>query len=168
MLLIKYDKIDSTQDLARELSSKIYGDFVVMADEQLSGRGRRVRDWYSPKGGLWCTFCIKKINLEPEKLSQKVAKIICKVLREETDKNFEIKPPNDILYHGKKVCGILIENLKKRTLIGIGINTNLKKEIFPKNLREKIDTLYEITGKFYDNLAIVEKIYDIICRELLS
>ena len=49
----------------------------------------------------------------------------------------QIKWPNDVLIDGKKVCGILIENDVKRnevaySILGIGINANLKLSDFPE------------------------------------
>ena len=52
-----------------------------------------------------------------------------------------IKWPNDILYHGKKLVGILTEmsaSMEKidYIIMGIGINTGMKKNEFPEDFRE--------------------------------
>lgn len=45
----------------------------------------------------------------------------------------QIKPPNDILIDGKKVCGILTEKVGESLIVGIGLNVNIKN--FPEGLQ---------------------------------
>ena len=67
-------------------------------------------------------------------------------------KNAEIKWPNDILIHGKKVCGILTEaitsfNTIESVIIGVGIDANISIENFPEELRENMTTLNDEIGE---------------------
>jgi len=51
----------------------------------------------------------------------------------------QVKWPNDVLIHGKKVCGVLIESELRRdivdyAIVGIGVNVNLRLVDFPEIL----------------------------------
>ena len=59
-----------------------------------------------------------------------------------------IKWPNDIFAGGKKICGILIENVFEgdtvaRSIVGIGVNLN---NPLPAELKNTATSVYEITG----------------------
>lgn len=116
-----YPETDSTNNRARNLES---GSFVI-ARRQLSGKGRLGREWMSEKGGLYFSFV-----LEPPFGVEDVPKITLTagvaVAESLADFNAKLKWPNDVLIHGKKVCGILseisgeVERLK--IIVGVGIN----------------------------------------------
>ena len=71
-------------------------------------------------------------------------------IRKETGLEAGIKWPNDVVAHGKKLCGILTEmdteiNSINYVVIGIGINVN--QEQFPEEIRETAGSLYLELGK---------------------
>ncbi|MEM4884302.1 MAG: biotin--[acetyl-CoA-carboxylase] ligase, partial [Saccharolobus sp.] len=108
MLVIKLNKVTSTQDFAEAISSMLYEDFVVIAEEQTKARGRFGRSWYSPKGGLWFTYVKKNFKTELIQLSGiKTAIAIMDLLKDFVDA--KIRWPNDIVVNDKKIAGILIE-----------------------------------------------------------
>ena len=56
--------------------------------------------------------------------------------------------PNDVFAGGRKICGILIENVFEgenvsRSITGIGVNVN---NPLPESLRETAVSVYELTG----------------------
>ena len=62
--LLHLDEIDSTNDEAKRLAAA--GEpagLIVLADRQSAGRGRRGRNWASPKGNLYCSFLPNNILL---------------------------------------------------------------------------------------------------------
>ena len=69
---------------------------------------------------------------DASKITLKTAELIKEDLVKFFDlkkEDLQIKPPNDILLHGKKVCGILTESSSKKdnlefAVIGVGINLN--------------------------------------------
>ena len=127
-----FNDIDSTNDEAKRIN--LTKDFhIVIAEQQHKGRGRLGKKWSSPDlGNIYVTVCTEK-DLSHLPLSLVVG-VICKKGIEKLTNNNEIKLkwPNDILHNNKKVGGILIEKeITKgltRTIIGIGINLNIKKE----------------------------------------
>lgn len=105
---------------------------VVLADQQVHGRGRLGRHWVSPVGNLYAS-----IILRPDctlAASAGISLLTCVALGEALielgpdDLDLALKWPNDILINGAKVAGILLENSADdggRTafvIIGTGVN----------------------------------------------
>jgi BirA family biotin operon repressor/biotin-[acetyl-CoA-carboxylase] ligase len=119
----------SSMDLAWRLEAKnALSDWCsILAVEQLSGRGQWRRQWVSPPGNLYVSWRWPQ-NIShfgpangPSSLSLVVGYILAHAL-ETLDVPVEIKWPNDILWMGRKVGGILIEQRNKRCQVGIGLN----------------------------------------------
>lgn len=130
---IFYKRIDSTQDeIWRRLKKgDINNGTLVMADIQEFGRGTHGRVWHTDEEkNIAFSFLIKpncSIN-KIDGLTTDIAKIILNILKEEYKVELEIKKPNDIVYHNKKIGGILTETKLvseqvKDLVVGIGINT---------------------------------------------
>lgn len=115
----RFEKVPSTNEIAKDLAEKVEDDFIVSAEKQTAGRGRKDRSWRSPKGGLYFSLCIPKESL----ISLKVSVAIVKAL-EGLGLSPSLKWPNDVLLNGKKLCGILVENLEERSVVGVGLNMN--------------------------------------------
>ena len=105
---------------------------VIMADFQGEGRGQRGTKWLSDTGkNLLISVYLEFDNLSAvnqSALMQYSALSICQALQS-MGIPAQIKWPNDILVHGKKICGVLIENQLhgskiKNSVIGIGLNVN--------------------------------------------
>ena len=117
---------------------------IVVAEEQTSGHGRLTRGFYSPFAkGIWFSLILrpKFFPMEASKCTLLAAIGVCRGIRRLGLKDAGIKWPNDILYHGKKMVGILTEmsaSMEKidYIIMGIGINTGMKKSEFPEAFRE--------------------------------
>lgn len=128
-----YNKIDSTQDEIWRMikTGKINNGTLVMADIQEFGRGTHGRVWYTDeeKNIAFSFFIEPNCNIKKiEGLTFDIAMIILEILKEDYKIELEIKKPNDIVYHNKKIGGILTETKLiseqvKHLVIGIGINT---------------------------------------------
>ena len=125
-----FKEIDSTNDEAKRRDINSEFD-IIIAEEQFKGRGRRGNKWYSPNSqNIYMTLCTENlISFEPTSL---ITGVICKNSIKNVNNaiNVSLKWPNDILYKNKKIGGILVEkehfNNKIKTIIGIGINLNIK------------------------------------------
>lgn len=128
-----YKIIDSTQDEIWRIVEKgnINNGTLVMADIQECGRGTHGRVWHTDEEkNIAFSFLIKpncSIN-KIDGITTDIAKIILNILKEEYKVELEIKKPNDIVYHNKKIGGILTETKLvseqvKYLVVGIGINT---------------------------------------------
>ncbi len=116
-----YPETDSTNNRARNLEG---GSFVI-AEKQISGKGRLGREWVSEKGGLYFSFVLKPpFGVEDvPKITLTAGVAVAESL---AAFNARLKWPNDVLINGKKVCGILSEISgeveRPKIIVGIGIN----------------------------------------------
>lgn len=130
-----FDSIDSTNIYCKENHIKLKDRTLVIAKEQINGRGRLGRKWISSKGqGIYFSLVLKpEMALEEAFMfNQVIALSIINVINKYLNKNtLEIKWPNDIIINNKKIAGILTETsgeLEKvdYIIIGVGINLNNK------------------------------------------
>ena len=129
MRLKKYafNLVTSTNDVSiRKIKSK-NNQGVVISNKQTNGRGRHGKRWISINGNLFMSIFFKiNKNAQLKKITIKNCLIIKKAISKYLTKTITIKPPNDLLIHKKKFCGILQEtffnNNNKFLIIGIGIN----------------------------------------------
>jgi BirA family biotin operon repressor/biotin-[acetyl-CoA-carboxylase] ligase len=143
---IYFESIDSTNEFAkRELMNRTT-PFLVVADEQTAGKGKRDRQFYSPKNsGIYLSF-VYPSNFEKTSASDlptiKAGVATLKTLDKLTGKSFMLKWVNDVIYQGKKVAGILAEKTQKGLVIGIGINLS-KPESIPDEISTTAGWIYE-------------------------
>ncbi|MFC5770711.1 biotin--[acetyl-CoA-carboxylase] ligase [Thauera sinica] len=106
---------------------------VLVVDRQLAGRGRRGREWQSFDGGS-LTFSVQwrlpPAGTAPQGLSLVVGLAVARALEDSGVSGVQLKWPNDVLVHGRKIAGILIELVARQgrtaaAVIGIGINLRL-------------------------------------------
>lgn len=162
------ESVESTQKIAHRFASEDAPEgTVIIAEEQLSGRGRMARRWHSPKyTGIWMSMIIRPnipLSNAPQ-LTLLAAVAIVQAIDEMTDLIPEIKWPNDILINGKKVTGILTELQAEADrihsiIIGIGINVNQKKEDFPQELQEIATSLFIEDGEIVSRAELVRSIF---------
>lgn len=173
--ILFFEEVDSTNNKAKQIALEENEGTVVISEMQTSGRGRRGRGWYSPKGGIYVSFILKP-NVSPEKASQLT--LVSSLALVETlnamdnNLNANIKWPNDVLISGKKISGILTElssDMEKINyiVVGIGINLNTEKEILPENGTSlKIEIKEEVSIKLF--LKSFLEYYDSIYQEYLN
>lgn len=117
---------------------------IVVAEEQITGHGRLARGFYSPFAkGIWFSLILrpKFFPMEASKCTLLAAVGVCRGIRRMGLADAGIKWPNDILVYGKKLVGILTlmsASMEKidYIIMGIGINTGIKKNEFPEDFRE--------------------------------
>jgi BirA family biotin operon repressor/biotin-[acetyl-CoA-carboxylase] ligase len=94
----------------------------VLATRQWAGRGQMRRTWISQPGNLFAAW---RLPMPPNPwqnmLSVLVGWVMCRGLGE-LGVPVTLKWPNDILLHGRKIGGILIEERGDVLLAGIGLN----------------------------------------------
>jgi BirA family biotin operon repressor/biotin-[acetyl-CoA-carboxylase] ligase len=110
---IVFDRLDSTNTYAASQADDPANDgLVVIAREQTTGRGQHGRTWQAPAGSsvLLSVLVFPPPALRrPAVLTAWAAVSVCETIRGLTGLQAQIKWPNDVLIHGRKVCGILIE-----------------------------------------------------------
>ena len=149
--ILWFDEIESSNDVA--LQTGIHGT-VIVSECQTAGRGRLGRAWHSSKGrGLWFSIAL---DGHFEGLTFAAALAIRDSLRYEI--NLDIKWPNDLLYKGKKICGILVESRNGRSVLGVGLNVLHETKDFPPELRDIATSLKIETGQSLDRHDILHNI----------
>lgn len=125
-----YPVIDSTNAQALRDGINFGSGYVCLAEFQAAGRGRRGRTWVSPFGKniylsvMW-TFDGGASDLEG--LSLAVGVVIADVLRGLGLHDVQLKWPNDILWRGQKLAGVLLEMIGDpagvcQVVVGVGVN----------------------------------------------
>lgn len=151
--IIYYKSIDSTQkEIYRRLekNEKIENGTVILAEKQINGIGTHDRKWYSAKGENISFSFILYPNCTINKLEGftiKISEILVNEIKKVCNASLQIKEPNDLVYKGKKVGGILTKsttnkNKVKQIVIGIGINVNSTS--FPEELQNTAISLKQI------------------------
>ena len=150
-----YPVIDSTNRRAKSLAYHGASEgTIVVAEEQTGGKGRLERKYFSPYGkGIWFTTVLRP-NVSPNRAPQftLMAAVAVAEAMKRLNLKAEIKWPNDILFDGRKLVGILTEmtcELGKinYVVVGIGINVNINREEFPEDIRPIAASLSEMNGE---------------------
>lgn len=165
---IFFDEIDSTQKKARELAEKkVENGTIIITDYQTKGMGTHNRSWYheKEKNIAFSLILYPKCNINNlESLTIDIAKTMQHVVEELYEIKLEIKKPNDLIYHKKKVGGILtqiVTNGEKIKYLIIGIGMNINSTNFPEELHNVATSLKLEFGKEFSR----EKIISEFCNE---
>jgi BirA family biotin operon repressor/biotin-[acetyl-CoA-carboxylase] ligase len=161
-LIVHHERIGSTSDEAKRLAAEgaPHGT-VVHADEQVAGRGRLGRTWFSPAGNLYLSV-ILRLNVPPERggeLSFLAALAVSDAVNGLLPKQVRatLKWPNDVLVQDGKIAGILVEQVGDVRILGMGLNIIEA----PRNAPYKTATLVSAGG-----IGSVEGARDILLERL--
>lgn len=164
--LIHLPETDSTSLLARrEAQAGVGLPRLYAADTQTGGVGRFGRAWSSPLGGLWLTLAwrLPEGGGVLEGLGLRVGLGCCDAIdaaiaRAGAPGGVQLKWPNDVILHGKKICGALCEVLPtpggRAALLGVGINANFPATALPEPLRGRAGTVLDLLGVRLDLPAL--------------
>lgn len=170
--------VDSTNNYAKKIAEEGAEEgTLVISDEQTGGKGRRGRSWIAPKGVNVMMTLLLRPRIRPEhasRLTLLMAMAVAQGIRSVTGLEAGIKWPNDVVVHGKKVCGILTEmstevDYINYVVIGAGINVN--QESFPEEIRHIAGSLSAELGRKISRAELtasvmehLERIYEIYLR----
>lgn len=150
----------STQTAARDLGAKA-GD-VIVAWRQTEGRGRLGRLWADTgEEGVAMTAIVPRDR--SERLAVAAAVAVCLAMERLCRDRVRvmIKWPNDIIVNGRKLAGILVEQVADCALIGIGINVH--QSDWPDDLSDRAVSLGQL-GVQADRLQVM--VYTLIGMQL--
>ena len=128
--IVHLAETDSTNRWLREQGGE--ENMLVWTDFQTAGRGCGTNTWESARGqNLLFSLLIHPVAVRPSeqfRISMAISLAIVDALACYTD-GLSIKWPNDIYWHDRKICGILIENrlsggVIRDCIIGVGLNVN--------------------------------------------
>jgi BirA family transcriptional regulator, biotin operon repressor / biotin---[acetyl-CoA-carboxylase] ligase len=128
-----FDRVESTNDEARRLAEQgAAAGAVVVAAEQVKGRGRHGRAWASPRGNLYASLLLRPdcTIAASAQLSLVASLALAEALLAlaPADADVRVKWPNDVLVRGAKVAGLLLESAAGAyervawVVVGSGVN----------------------------------------------
>jgi BirA family biotin operon repressor/biotin-[acetyl-CoA-carboxylase] ligase len=149
-----FHELTSTFDKIKDIPCQ--DGTAVVCSRQTNGVGRLGREWESNTGGIYLTFALKSLPWDDGIQFMPIACAlgVCTALNEYVP--CEIKWPNDIVYRGKKLCGILAKNLASSGKVdeiytGIGINAN---NHFSENLPYAVSLKMIVQNEVNENLIL--------------
>ncbi|HOH70506.1 MAG TPA: biotin--[acetyl-CoA-carboxylase] ligase, partial [Paludibacteraceae bacterium] len=156
----------STNDVLKKmlLKNALEEGFTVVADFQTAGRGQAAKKWESERGKnlLFSTvFYPSDVPIQQQFLFSKAMALgLRSALTELLNEEVRIKWPNDIYWHDKKLCGILIETsvsggFMTQVIVGVGINVNQTQ--FVSDAPNPV-SMCQIAGKEFDRNTVLEKV----------
>ena len=156
--VLGYATVDSTNSLARRLgeAGRIPSGTLVLADEQTAGRGRLNHTWHSSAGqGIYASIYLDPLGRLPQPAFLTLAAGLSvhealAGMMGPAAAGLDIKWPNDVLWNGKKISGILVESTLqdsclRHVVIGIGIN--VAHTSFPEEIRHSAVSMLQAAGR---------------------
>ena len=146
---------------------------LIAADRQTAGRGRGTNRWWTGPGSLAFSLLMRNVGWDqrvqasagpPASVSGAPAlaslaaglAVVDAIAPLVPGHQFGIHWPNDVMLDGRKLAGILIEALPQgRQVIGIGINTNNSAADAPAEVRSRVATLRDATGRTHDSAELL-------------
>jgi BirA family biotin operon repressor/biotin-[acetyl-CoA-carboxylase] ligase len=145
---------------------------IIIAREQLAGRGRNDRTWSSPADkGIYATILVSRPVQELPLVPLAFATFVATFLRETFAIDARIKWPNDILVGGRKIAGMLIEarvqDDRVFLLSGVGVNV----EPFADHAPPNAVSIREVSSRGFTDLttattAFVEQVDAFLSQSL--
>ncbi len=164
-----HEEVESTNTEAMHLAQQGAEEgTVVIAEAQTIGRGRLNRIWESPPSmNLYLSVILRpdiaavSASLIPLVVGVAVAEVISQYCKGRV----RLKWPNDVLIGGKKICGILTEMRTREDRVsfiitGIGVNLNMQKLHFPRELRETATSLRIETALDIDRVDFAIRLFE--------
>ncbi len=169
-----FKEIESTHIFAKTVAKnkeKENKGKMLIAEKQTGGIGTKGRSWYTGEGKNIATTIIlyPKCNLDKlNGLTLEIAKKIKTAIYELYGYKLEIKKPNDLIFNGKKLCGILTEihtQGEKIEYLLISFGFNINEDYFNEETINIATSLKKETGKEYQRedvlIKIIEKLEEI-------
>lgn len=163
--LVYYERIGSTNDIAKQFAESGEPEgTVVVADEQLAGRGRFGRTWKAPPYSSLLVSIVLRPALQPAQIARVTMAIAlgaCDGITAITGLDARIKWPNDILLNGKKCAGVLSEANTTGVQIeyavcGLGVNVNFSAA--GSGIPEEATTLADEAGRVFEREQLLAEI----------
>jgi BirA family biotin operon repressor/biotin-[acetyl-CoA-carboxylase] ligase len=168
--VLRYESLPSTNtEVARLAGDGVDEGLAVVADEQTAGRGRLQRAWSSTKGaGLYFSILLRPA-LPPDHwplITFVAALAVGDALLDASAVHTDIKWPNDLLAHDRKICGILAEAIEtpKGRAVVLGIGINLTNDAFPHDLNSVATSVANESGGAPEREAILASLLNALSR----
>ena len=171
-----FQRVDSTNDVAMQLARECSpAGCLVLAEMQTAGKGRRGRTWVSPYGRNIYLSVVRRFSGGAgvvQGLSLAVGVVVVQALKAFGVSGLSLKWPNDILWQGKKLGGILLEINGDPAgsfdvIVGLGINVNMSAGE-GEAIAQDWTTLVAITGASVDRSRLSADLASRLLRMLAT
>lgn len=119
-----FEKCSSVMDLIPMLNKqglvRDWGSVISVA--QTKGRGRFYRKWESTPGNIHAALQFPGFHEDFSSLASMIVSVIMIEFFRKHGIEAGLKWPNDIIFDGKKIAGILVEKKQSGYIVGIGVN----------------------------------------------
>jgi BirA family biotin operon repressor/biotin-[acetyl-CoA-carboxylase] ligase len=122
---ILLEEVGSTSDWLAEHADRLPEGTWVRALRQTAGRGRQSRPWSTPPGNLAasCLVHLRGSDGPAAEIGFVTGVALFEVACAHADRALlALKWPNDLLLHGGKLAGILLERQGSHLVVGVGVN----------------------------------------------
>ncbi|MHB1156763.1 MAG: biotin--[acetyl-CoA-carboxylase] ligase [Phycisphaerales bacterium] len=163
--MLVYAHTASTQLIAKRLvphadQAARHDGWVIVADHQTAGRGRLGRQWLDQPGGqLLMTAVIAGSSHSTDRLMLAACDALALTVEQTTQLPVRVRWPNDLMLHGRKLAGILVEAVDRAALIGVGLNASLDPASLPAPL-DQLATSLAAHGGHVDRLTLLDVLLD--------
>lgn len=179
--LLHYSAVGSTNDLAKEQARAAHAEgLVIVADEQLAGRGRLGRGWTAPPGSsLLMSLLLRPTWLPPQDaflLTMLAGVALCEAVEQAATVEAALKWPNDLLLPvpqpdgamaQRKAAGILSEiELKNEQIrwvvMGMGVNVNWSPHgvVDGRDLAQSATSVRAAAGQPVDRMTLLHSLLE--------
>jgi BirA family biotin operon repressor/biotin-[acetyl-CoA-carboxylase] ligase len=165
---------DSTNErlLQQATAGTVHGH-ALFAEYQSAGRGRRGDVWVAPPGSGLCVSLGWRFDAPPATMSALGLAVGIAVARAVDDLGLaevRLKWPNDVLYDGRKLAGILIEMRAEHggpstVVIGIGLNVHIPARV-RAGISQPVVDLHEALGRAPARNRIAARLLEALTQRL--
>lgn len=159
----EFEILDSTNLHAKNIYKEVADKIVIVANKQTSGKGRAGKEWFSDEGNLFFSVILDVKKIHDLHLISLISALIisdiCTLLGAKT----QVKWPNDVLINGKKFCGILLEKVAEKLIIGVGVNIISHPEYLDSG---KVSTSLKHENIIVDKIDFLHKFLHLLNAEL--
>ncbi len=152
-----FPRLRSTNDHAAVLRKRdeLFAPAVVLTGHQLAGRGRGSNTWWSGRGSLTATFVLPAGEHLAAHHVPLLAGLAVRSAAVELagTRDVLLKWPNDLLFEGRKLAGLLCERVHNADLIGVGLNVDIDPADVPPKLRPRVTGLNLVSNRPADLTA---------------
>lgn len=161
------EQVGSTNDLAKQLAREGAREgLVVVAEQQVAGKGRLGRSWSTPRGSAIAMTLVLRPTMPPHqapRVTLVAAVAVAEAVRAITGLPVGIKWPNDVQLEDRKFCGILTEMEADMDRIdfvvcGMGLNVNMEREAFAPEYRNTATSLRAEAGRTFPRAPLIQAI----------
>jgi len=163
--IIVLEETGSTnQDIMRAAEQGAEEGLVIFANRQTGGKGRMGRSWHTVPESLACSILLRPV-LPPKQVPQ-LSLLTAVALHDALSRfcaDIRIKWPNDILYQGAKLAGILTEMRAEpgyvyAVALGFGVNLQAPAEGWPAKISRTATDLSSASCRKISRLNIAAAI----------